>query len=313
MKLNKQNIDFQNFSKKSLFLLLITWVLFTSEASTQQEWLYSQAQFNLFDLNGAYAGGYEEMNFALRIRHQWVGFEGAPKSQYLSMHTPVVQNLGIGIRLLNENIGARSRQKLTTSLSVKFPVKNGFLGFGINTGLLRQQFIPDRIVLRDPQDVSLNKYTGPDMLIHFDFSALWYSKKYYFGLEIQNLNEPSFKSQTIIDLQQEKHLVIVGAYVFEFNKNLAVKPTTRMYYDKNTEILLDANLNFLLYEKIWLGAGVRLGLGINFFAEWNLSKNLRMGYSYDFYSREGLMGSHEVFLGYNLPKRGKANSIRYFK
>lgn len=285
----------------------------SQKANAQQEWLYSQAQFNLYDLNGAFAGNYEGMSLALRIRQQWVGFEGAPKSQYLSMHTPVVQNLGIGIRLLNENIGARSRQKLTTSLSVKIPLKKSFLGFGLNAGVLRQQFIKERIDLRDPQDATLIGFADPDMLIHFDFSTLWYAKKYYLGLEIQNLNEPSFKSQSIIDLQQKKHFVFIGAYVFEINKNFSIKPTSRLFYNQNKDVLIDANLNFFFFEKIWLGAGIRMELGMNFFAEWNVSKNLRMGYSYDFYTRKGLQGSHEVFIGYNLPKKGGANSIRYFK
>ncbi len=293
---------------------LVLFILSLNTIHAQQEWLYSQAQFNIFDLNGAYAGNYDELSIALRMRQQWVGFEGAPQSQYLSMHLPIIQNLGGGIRILNESLGARSRQKLTTSLSFKLPLKSGFLGFGLNAGVLRQQFLQDRIEFRDPSDASIENYSEQDMLIHFDASILWYSTKYYLGVEIQNLNEPSFKSQAIIDMQQTKHVVLIGAYVFEINDKLAIKPTTRLFLGTKSKLLMDVNLNFLLYQKIWLGAGWRKNLGYNFFTEWNVTPRFRVGYSYDYNKTEGFSGSHEIFLGFHIRNRkNSANSIRYFK
>lgn len=316
MKNCKKHISSFRFcspSKGWIFSLVIYFLFAAINSNAQQEWLYTQSQFNIYDINGAYAGNYEELSVALRLREQWVGLEGAPSSQYLSMHLPVVQNLGAGLRVLNEKIGARSRQKITGSLAIKIPLKKGYIGFGFNAGLVRQQYLENIINLRDPADPSLSKIHNVYNAIHVDVAAIWYSKKYYLGVEIQNLNEPEFNSQAIIDFKQIRHLNLIGGYVFKLNDNFSIKPTAKAFVDQKVDLLLDVNLNFLIYEKVWLGAGVRKNLGFNFFAEWNVSRLFRFGYSYDLNNREGINGSHEIFLGYHLPFKNNTNSIRYFK
>lgn len=311
-----RKLNYTSIRKRFLILVFLVSTTFLTyfSSSAQQEWLYSQSQFNIYDLNGAYAGNYQELSLALRLRHQWAGLEGAPKSQYLSMHTPVVQNLGVGLRILNESIGARSRQKISGSLAVKLPLKNSYLGFGFNGGLLRQQYIQSKVFMKDELDPLLTEIGIPNSIIHFDVSAIWYSKKYYLGMEIQNLNEPSFDSQSIIDLQQKRHLVLIGGVVFKVNDKLSIKPTSKAFLDKNSELLLDVNLNVLLSQTIWIGVGIRKDIGVNFATEWNISKSFRLGYSYDYNYKNNAPGSHELFLGYNInTKANNANSIRYFK
>ena len=79
---------------------------------------------------------------------------------------------------------------------------------------------------------------------------------------------------------------------------------------------LDLNANFLIKELLWVGAGYRTGDAISAMLGIQLSKNMRINYSYD-YTLTGLQkynsGSHEITLGYDLSfSKDRIISPRYF-
>ena len=56
--------------------------------------LTSQYLFNGLLINPAYAGSRDALAANLTHRQQWVGFEGAPVTQILSVHAPVNRRKG---------------------------------------------------------------------------------------------------------------------------------------------------------------------------------------------------------------------------
>ncbi|MDQ3535672.1 MAG: PorP/SprF family type IX secretion system membrane protein, partial [Bacteroidota bacterium] len=93
-------------------------------ANAQQIPLYSQYMFNRYLLNPAVGGSEEGANFMLGYRNQWIGFEDAPKTFYLSYHTSIEEgkqgrkkfkpkqqknNHGFGSFLFNDRTGPTSR------------------------------------------------------------------------------------------------------------------------------------------------------------------------------------------------------------
>ena len=51
--------------------------------------MYSQYMFNTLAFNPGYAGSADVFTAMLLSRHQWVGFDGAPATQTLTLHTPL--------------------------------------------------------------------------------------------------------------------------------------------------------------------------------------------------------------------------------
>ena len=78
----------------------------------------------------------------------------------------------------------------------------------------------------------------------------------------------------------------------------------------------DVNFNVLFKELFWLGASYRTGDAIAFITQYQLTKQLRFGYSYDYaltklnnYSS----GTHEFTLGYDFTfDKAKIITPRYF-
>ena len=82
------------------------------------------------------------------------------------------------------------------------------------------------------------------------------------------------------------------------------------------KISLDVALNAMFNENIEFGLSYRLNSSVNALVNFNVTENLRIGYSYD-YSVNNLSkynsGSHELLLLYNFNLYGtNAKSPRFF-
>ena len=75
--------------KKLVLLLFCTCTMLSSYA--QQDAQASMYFFNPLQFNSAYAGSREAITVTAVTRAQWIGWDGAPKTQFLSVHAPVLR------------------------------------------------------------------------------------------------------------------------------------------------------------------------------------------------------------------------------
>lgn len=120
-----------------LALLLAGPALLPKQAKAQQDPQFTQYMFNLLALNPAYAGSADRVSIKALSRHQWVGFEGAPTTQTLTVHSPfLVQSLGLGGTVMRDEHGPVTQYGLIVDLSYRiFLGNNQKLAFGIKGGL----------------------------------------------------------------------------------------------------------------------------------------------------------------------------------
>ena len=84
-----------------------------SELHAQIDPMFTQYMFNEMYINPAYAGSRESISATLLYRNQWVGVEGAPKTQTFSIHAPVkMKKIGVGIIARNERIGVTKQTNI---------------------------------------------------------------------------------------------------------------------------------------------------------------------------------------------------------
>ena len=90
--------------KKIILLSII--LSFTFSGKSQQDAQYNLYQFNQLLINPAYAGARDILSAIVLSRQQWVGIDGAPKTNCLSLHGPVInKNIGVGLTITNDEMG----------------------------------------------------------------------------------------------------------------------------------------------------------------------------------------------------------------
>src|ERR1700748_1446919 len=96
--------------KAILIMILLLNVLFVK---AQQDNLYSQYMFNGLLINPAYAGSNEVLSATALNRNQWVGFDGAPRTNTFSLHTPLKnKKINLGITFINDRYGITTQNKI---------------------------------------------------------------------------------------------------------------------------------------------------------------------------------------------------------
>jgi type IX secretion system PorP/SprF family membrane protein len=312
-----KNYMMNNIKIGASFILL---VLVNSMMFSQQETQQSMYFFNPVLINPAYAGSQEAIQITGTIRDQWTGLKGAPKTQVLSVHTPLkTENLGIGLTVLNDVLGVTKNTGAYADLaySIKVNKKNNRLAFGLKLGMdfLRQDFSSLRI-----NDNTDELYTEGFNLRKNLFNAgagiYYYGNRHYIGLSSPRLVKNKIALNTDQKALQENHYYFFGGIVVKINPAINMRPSFIVKYVNNAPLSMEGNLSFLFYDKIWIGAMYRhlaaTGLNISY----NVNQNFRIGYAYDLqltslqkYSN----GSHEIMLSYNLKSKAKGfKSPRYF-
>lgn len=299
----------------------IVFLLVSHLGHAQQDAQYTQYMYNMPSINPAYAGSMESLSITALYRSQWVGLEGAPKTQTLSLHSPVgYRGLGLGFGILNEQIGPTSETYFDVDLSYTiFTSREGRLAFGLkgSAHLLDIRFS------QLSQDVG--NPNGPDPLLQQDIEnkfspnigagVYYYNERFYAGVSVPRILETThFQSSNISTAKERMTLYLTSGYVFDLNDQLKFKPAALTKLTQGAPLQLDLSANFLFNDKFVLGAAYRWSAAVSAMAGFYLGDGFLLGMAYDRETTElGAArfndGSFEVLIRYNF-KKGRGRQIR---
>lgn len=304
---------------KRFITYIIISFCFVVNSHAQQDEQMSMYMYNPLYYNPAYAGSKDAISMVAAGRAQWVGFDGAPNTQWFSIHAPLLfKTIGVGAHMVHDEIGKRQRTSMFGDLSISIPVNKSkesriALGFSFGADIVGFDFSKATV-----NDVSDPYYGMNVSATKFNMGAgiYYYGKNHYIGISAPRVLEPSIKTdKDVIQTLNVRHFFLTGGYVFDLNSVFKLKASTLVKYIPKSSVTTDIDLSLLSYDLLWTGLmyrfnesmGAHVGININDFT---------IGYAYDF-PINGLRtyqsGSHEVFLQYNL--RTKKNSFispRYF-
>ncbi len=307
----------QKLFKKTGLLLCLS-VLFYSHSFAQQEEQSSLYMFNALNFNPAYAGSRGSLNITAIGRFQWVGINGAPNTQFLSVHAPVAkQNIGLGLNIVNDIIGARNRTSIYAdfAFSIRLNRNNHRLAFGVNAGVDLWQMNPNNMIINDPTDPTAVAFSNT--VGNIGGGLYYYGKKHYVGVSLPRILENDLNNPAVAGTSRSaRHFYIMGGYVFDLNSVIKFKPGALVKITPNSPLTFDLNASFLFYEKIWAGAMWRFNESAGFNITYTFADMFTIGYAFDFaYNdlRFNQYGSHEVMFQVDIRKKQKNYlSPRYF-
>lgn len=289
------------FRKKNIQLILI--LLLPVLGLAQQLPQFSQYMYNTMAVNPAYAGSRERLNITLLNRNQWVGLEGAPVTQTLSMHSSIPgTNLGVGLSLINDKLGYENSTYLFTDISYTINVNQDHrLSFGLKVGMSRWGLNAD--LLADPQAVGdqyLDKIFN-NWKTNIGAGVYYRSNKWYLGVSAPRIF--NYENNTEIEYVSIDRVssYFIGGYLYKFNPQLKFKPTFLVKYTNGAPVSVDLTGNFLINEKLWLGVAYRVTESLGGLVSLQANDFLKFGYAYEFNTtalNPYTSGSHEIFISY---------------
>ena len=289
-----------------------------SSAFSQSEPMYSQYMYNMAAINPAYAGNRGATNLNYFGRSQWSGIPGAPKTHSLSLDgTTLNGNFGLGVQLYNDQIGVFKTNGAHLMASTRVRVSdNGVLSGGIQVGLMNQRKnftdVANIYDKNDPMFMANQNITDAT----FGLGLFYNTDKFYAGASIPNILNSTYFNTQGNNKETNYHLFITTGYVFDINESVKLKPSALMKVVRGAPFEFDINANVWLKEIIGLGLSYRTGDALVGMAELQLSKQLRIGYAYDYTISDlrTIAGStNEIMFRLEFGKETKnIKSTRYF-
>ncbi len=305
----------KRMKKINSYLLFVILMIVALNVKSQQDPMFTQYMSNTMSVNPAYAGSSDMLSINLISRHQWIGLDGAPQTQTLMAHTPLVSNLGAGISLLRDQVGPVSNfsGQMAVSYKLKLSTKSS-LSFGLMAGVNNSSIILTDVPGVNPTDVTFQQNINSTRPI-FGSGLYFLTPKAYLGISVPDLIETIYYGDNV-SWKHNRHYFIIGGGVFNVSKNIVFKPTFLFKYVNNVPFSAEFTSSFIFKNKLWLGAMYRYNDAVGAIINLQLTEQLRLGYAYDYsVSRLRLYhnGTHEIMLNYDFRYGKKSYATpRYF-
>ncbi len=299
--------------KKILYIIAFS-ICCSSVMNAQQEAHFTQFMYNKLLLNPAFAGAREVSSIMVLHRSQWIGFEGAPTTQFLSFDSPIAGNrAGIGATIYRDKIGINENllanisysyslihtEKTTLKLGLQGAVKRYSYNFNDPSTIVKQNGDPSAISTR-----GVNGNVGAGLYLNIG--------EFYVGLSCPNIYGNSLG---IRSAKEVRHYYGMLGGLISMSKSVALKPNIIVKAAENAPLSFDANLGLVFNQKFTIGASYRSGdtfsgESIDGLVHFQLTDKLGLGIAYD-HSLSALQsynkGSLEALIRYDFSTKNGAD------
>lgn len=299
---------------------LVLVLLFCSTAGfAQQDAQFTQYMYNTININPAYAGSRGAMSIFGLYRTQWVGLDGAPETSSFSLNTPINNNVGLGVSLVNDKIGPTNENNISADFSYSIQTSaTAKLSFGIKGSANIFKLDPTKLNPEHQGDTQFQDFQNK-FAPNIGAGVYWHTDKAYVGLSVPNFIQTTRYDDNDYSIYKDRiNYYFIAGYVFNLNRyeTIKFKPALMTKMVEGSPLQVDASANFMFNDKFVVGVAYRWSASFSALAGFQITDSMYVGYSYD---RETTRlvnynsGSHEIFLRFEFLKNySRITSPRFF-
>ena len=307
-------------TKFIIFVLIITGI----SANAQQDAQFTQYMYNTININPAYAGSRGCLSVFGLHRTQWVGLDGAPVTNTLSINTPIDDtSIGLGLSVLNDRIGPSNETNVAGDFSYTIPTSENYqLSFGVKASINFLNVDFTRLNIFDNSDTRFANNVDNKFSPNIGAGLYLHSENTYVGLSVPNILETEHFDRSSgtpankFSAKDRMNYYLIAGHVFDLNENIKFKPAGLAKIVTGAPLQVDVTANFMFNEKFVVGLAYRWSAALSALVGFQVNDSWYIGYGYDLETTRLAgynSGSHEVFLRYELfNKYDKIVSPRFF-
>lgn len=289
--------------KKITFFIAIT-IISIHNIQAQNDAKLSIFNYNPLFYNPAFAGSADGLNIVGMYSSQWVGFDGAPKTQYLSADTKSLEKIGYGISLYNDVIGPKKEYNIEGNFAYYIKLDRKYkLVLGVKGGINSYSIDKNNLDIYEPGEMIDNFGTDSKTSPVFGVGANFYSDKFYIGISSPNIIQTNYSSSGTILTQRKNYYYTNFGYQFEIERDITLTPALLGRITAGAPISVLTSLNLNWRNKYLASVNFDYNSSVGAFLGIQLIDDLKVGYAYDISTNKFSNynnGSHTFFISYTL-------------
>jgi type IX secretion system PorP/SprF family membrane protein len=278
-----------------------------SPALAQQLPYYTQFKTNNVMLNPGVVGTKRFIDARMDYRMQWVGLEGAPVTEGVSLNSRIVQGtMGVGAAFYRDQTGPTRRSDFSLAYSFHAKFEDVELSVGAAGQMLSYFVDGSQLHMHIPYDNAIDLTAMQKKTVYdANAGAFLYNDRFHLGLSILDLSEPTVNYFAESDSTHKTKIRIVPhiygsvGYNWSGDPNWIWENSLQVVYAQANPITVDYNLRIHYRQKVFGGIAFRLHDAVAFQAGFTYREEFHVSYSYDFITsplRQFQSGSHEIML-----------------
>jgi type IX secretion system PorP/SprF family membrane protein len=298
---------------KFKYLILPVVICVWGTVKSQSDFDLSQRWFNESVYNPGATGNSFSTGVFFHSRAQWAGLDGAPITNALTIDTyaePV--HSAFGLSVYTDKIGYINSWAAKFSYAYYiFITNNTSIAFGLSGALrnMSNRILPN--MLDQTSDPSINYSKESE-----------YSPDFDIGMELKGPLKVGIAVRHLLKYEPVRSFfpaqkLNAWAYIssrFNILTGVSLEPAASLMYRDNIHRIeggaiiyfLKSASNFTYSDRFWIGGMYRLNKQFAVLVGANLTKQLRLGYSFDYGTSDlstiSKLGTHELFLSWHFNK-----------
>jgi type IX secretion system PorP/SprF family membrane protein len=314
---------------RSVLLLLLCAPVFA-----QQKPHYTQYFQNMSVLNPAVTGMYHRFTVRSGHRTQWQGLESAPKTNYLTLSSPIntgssqsgfvdygiedpgtrddkldymssLSHHGVGLVLLKDQTGPLSRTIVNLTYAYHINISDvANLSVGVGGGINRLGLNTSSLRFEDENEpLTADGGTIGKLAPDLNAGFYLYGANFFLGGSVQQvLNQNVSLAYEYEGAKDVPHYFLTSGFKFWVKEDFNFTPSVMLKYIQPLPLSYDLNLKIGYRNNVWIGGSFRKKDAFAALFGFNVAKVVSLGYSFDHTNsqlKEVSSGTHEVVLGLN--------------
>lgn len=257
-------------------------------------------------LNPAITGTKRLLDVRMDYRMQWVGYDGAPRTTSVSVHSRFLKGkMGAGLYLMQDKVGPAKQTNIGASYAYHLRFPDCELSAGLSANFTKYSLIGSKILLHNTQDPAIDQsYTDFTWVTDAGAGIYLYNDRFHVGISALHglqsdvefyKNDTTKKGQ----ITYAPHIYFTLGYNYSQNPDFIFESTVYANYVVGAPFTLDYTLRLHYREQVFGGISIRLRDAIALQIGYTFLDDFQASYSYDLligklknYSK----GTHEIML-----------------
>lgn len=261
----------------------------------------SNYEFAPLTYNPAYAGANDGFIFSSVYSTQWLGFDGAPNTIFLTTHGMINSKVGIGLNIVSDHIGATKESKIIGNFSYRINLnKDLILAMGVKSGLATYNIDYNMLNIENSEEISVFSQNNNTINFNFGTGIYLYSDNYFLGVSVPNILTSKYLD-TYNETQSKttRHYFLTTGYSYNFMSGITFQPTLLMRIAKGAPISTLINFNLNWKNKYFTSFNIDPNTSIGGYVGFKILEKHIIGYSYESSINKFTNynnGNHAIFL-----------------